>query len=275
MALYELPPILSGTAKEQIAALRDYLVRISRQLSEAESAPAAEKGLSLRLTGEGRRLISTGEDAAADTEAVRKNAAELRALIVKTSRELGREIEQESEEARLYADGRIEKLSSKYLSRSEFGAFTENVESQIATTARGVVESYGFTESIESGRQELALMQSYMTEINGQIRRGIVTDPATGEAVTGIAISQSLRFTGEIVRGGDGAEYYRLASGQTFGLYTATGWQFWIDGCKKGWYDSVDGMLHIANVAVEDRLQLGGGWQLVSIDGLGLRFTGE
>jgi len=114
-----------------------------------------------------------------------------------------------------------------------------------------------------------------MTEINGQIRRGIVTDPSTGEVVTGIAISQSLRFTGEIERGEDGAEYYRLASGQTFGLYTATGWQFWIDGCKKGWYDSVDGMLHIANVAVEDKLQLGGGWQLVSLDGLGLRYTGE
>ena len=76
------------------------------------------------------------------------------------------------------------------------------------------------------------------------------------------------------MKGEDGADYYQLSSGQTFGLYTSTGWQFWINGWKKGWYDSVDGMLHIANVAVENALQLGGQWQLVNSDGLGIKYTG-
>ena len=92
--------------------------------------------------------------------------------------------------------------------------------------------------------------------------------------MTGIAISQNLQFTGEVSRGDDGFSYYELASGQTFGLYTSTGWQFWIDGYKRGWYNAVDGMLHIANVAVESALQLGGGWRLIDDGGLGIKYTG-
>ena len=271
--MYELPPILKGSSAEQIALLRDYLVRMARQLNEAGEAPA-QSVQSIRVTRDGRRIFSDDTSASADTEAVRKNAKELKALIVKTSKELGQEIDEGGEEARLYADGKIESLATEFISRSEFGSFTENVERQIASTARGVVESYGYISKIESNQKNIGLLQSYMTELDGQIRRGVVTDPVSGEEVMGIAISQNLRFTGAVTRGEDGVDYYRLASGQTFGLYTSTGWQFWIDGCRKGWYDSVDGMLHIANVAVEDTLQLGGGWQLSSLGGLGLRYTG-
>lgn len=32
--IYELPPILSGDEKQQIRQLRDYLVRLSNQLTE-------------------------------------------------------------------------------------------------------------------------------------------------------------------------------------------------------------------------------------------------
>jgi hypothetical protein len=85
--------------------------------------------------------------------------------------------------------------------------------------------------------------------------------------VTGIAISQNLRFAGECGPSdqhnpGDGYTYYYLESGQTFGLYTSTGWQFWIDGYKKGWFNSVDGMLHVANIIVEVSMQIGDSWQI-------------
>ena len=57
-------------------------------------------------------------------------------------------------------------------------------------------------------------------------------------------------------------------------LYTATGWQFWIAGAKRGWFDSRDGMLHAANLAVENSLRLAGGWLLTGTDGFGVRWTG-
>ena len=272
--MYELPPILSGTSAQQLAALRAYLVRMADQLNAAASAPAAAAGSTAVVpvaVGRAVSLTAAGTDSAAEIGAsMKKSAAALRQLILKTADGLSDDIEA----AVGYADGRIGSLSEQYLARSEFGAFTENIESQIANTARGVVESYGYTEKIEAGQASLELLQSYVTDIDGEIRRGLVTDPATGETVTGIAIAQNLQFTGEVSRGSDGMNYYTLSSGQTFGLYTSTGWQFWINGYRRGWYNSVDGMLHIANVAVEDSLQLGGSWRLTADGGLGIKYTG-
>ena len=272
--IYELPPMLSGTPAQQLSARRAYLVRMVQQLNAAEGAlaAAAENGISARqLSGNAVHAASTTPYGSAETGAsMRKSAAELRQLILKKADGLSGDIEAVGS----YADGRIESLGEQYLARSEFGAFTENIESQIANTARGVVESYGYSERIESNQANLELLQTYVTDIDGEIRRGLVTDPATGETVTGIAIAQNLQFTGEVSRGSDGMNYYTLSSGQTFGLYTSTGWQFWINGYRRGWYDSVDGMLHIANVAVEDSLQLGGAWRLTADGGLGIKYTG-
>lgn len=272
--MYDLPPILTGSTAQQISSLRDYLVRMAQELNSAENQAAVQSLSRIEQRPSGQKLVSAGKDAAADVEAVRKNAAALRQLIIKTGDRLSGDIEESRQESLHYADGQIDALSERYLAKSEFGAFAENIESQIATTARGVLESYGLESRIQSSQDDIALLQYYISSMDGQIRRGIVTDPETGLEVTGIAISQNLQFTGAVVRGEDGADYYRLSSGQTFGLYTSTGWQFWIDGAKKGWYDSVDGMLHIANVAVEDKLQLGGGWQIVNIKGLGIRLGG-
>lgn len=275
--MYELPPILTGTQTQQLATLRAYLVRMATELNAAASAPTAYSALTPAAVKGGARATaaaSTASGTAADTDEVRKNAAALRQLILKTADGLTGDIEATKEGAQSYTDGQIATLGESFLARSEFGTFTENIESQIASSARGVVESYGYTERLEANRESLALLQSYVTDINGEIRRGLVVDPATGETVTGIAIAQSLQFTGQIRRGTDGLNYYTLASGQTFGLYTATGWQFWINGYRRGWYNSVDGMLHIANVAVENTLQIGAAWQISAEGGLGIKYTG-
>lgn len=272
--MYELPPILKGSTAQQLGALRDYLVRMAQELNLADKETPAQSQSRIEIRPDGKRIITAGRESNADIEAVQKNAAALRQLIIKTGDRLSEDIESSRQQTLHYADGQIDALSQTYLARSEFGSFAENIESQISTTARGVLESYELESRILSNQDRIELLQYYMSSMDGQIRRGIVEDPQTGLEVTGIAISQNLQFTGAVVRGEDGADYYRLSSGQTFGLYTSTGWQFWIDGAKKGWYDSVDGMLHIANVAVEDKLQLGGGWQIVNINGLGIRQAG-
>ena len=269
--MFDLPPILSGSSAEKLASLRDYLVRLAGELNSAERQAL---GQAASVSPDGRRNFTSGESASKDIEAVQKNAAALRQLIIKTGDRLSADIEESEQSSMHYADGQIDSLSQTYLAKSEFGSFTENIESQIASTAKGVVESYDYESRIQSHQDSRELLQYYVSSMDGQIRRGIVTDPETGLDVTGIAISQNLQFTGGIVRGEDGADYYQLSSGQTFGLYTSTGWQFWINGWKKGWYDSVDGMLHSANVAVENALQLGGQWQLLNVDGLGIKYMG-
>ena len=270
--MYDMPPRLSGSETQQLSELRAYLVRMAQQLNMAQTQ--TEQLVSVQLGPDGQRLYSSGQSAQGDLEGIRENAAMLRQLILKTGDRLSRDIETGRLDAQHYADGQIDALSGQYLAKSEFGSFAESIESHIASTARGIVESYGYESLISSNQSNLELLQYYISDMDGQIRRGIVTDPRTGLDVTGIAISQNLQFTGAVVRGEDGANYYRLSSGQTFGLYTSTGWQFWIDGHRKGWYDSSDGMLHISNVAVESSLQLGSGWRLEDVNGLGIKYTG-
>lgn len=255
----EKPPIMSGNVKQDVGAIRDYLFRMADSLSAISAeAERVQAGVSVSYDKNGRPVYSKDKEAEAAISTAKKQAAELHALILKTANEV---ID--------YTDSKVEEYNGLYVARSEYGAFTENINTLITNTARGVVESYNYASLIESVQDSIGLVQSYMTDINGEIRRGIVLDPDTNTYVTGIAISQRLQFSGECDPAdsnnpGDGFTYYYLNSGQTFGLYTSTGWQFWIDGYKRGWFNSQDGRLHVHFVVAENGLQIGSKWQMVT-----------
>ncbi len=257
--MYEYPPILTGDALQQIAALRDYLVRRVREDNAESASRDAEQTSAVRQPplpkgGWPSEARSGGYDPAA--------SAALRQLIVKTA-DL---VEHHVDELR-------QSLREDYLALSDFGSYRESIDAQILQTARETVESYQYQEQIDAAESGIGELQSAMTELSGQIRRGLITDPETQETVLGIAISQELRFTGQ-TRTQDGLTYWELAPGQTLGLYTSTGWQFWIGGSKRGWFDSRDGMLHVSQVLVESRLQLGENWLVTAAGGFGLRYIG-
>ncbi len=284
-AFTEQPPILTGQSKRDLENLRDYLIRLNKSLGDAAEANViGSNGVAIAYARNGQQVLrSGGSTSASDIEAVRRNAQELKSLIIKSANELQQQLEDGDTYVMHYADSKKESYDELYVANSEFGTFKQGLTNTITTTARGVVDSYNFAESIESNQEKIDLLQNYYTSITGEIRRGIVEDPETGEYVLGIAISQSLKFAGECgpsdpENPGDGYTYYYLDSGQTFGLYTSTGWQFWIDGYKKGWYSSEDGMLHVSNILVERRLQVGPDWEIKASDGgstLEIRYIGE
>ena len=249
--MFERPPQLSGTEREQLRVLRDYLVRLAQSLERAQDAAIAVPA-------------STQSPRRTETEATaaRRETGELRSLVVKTAERIERQVE------RLDAE-----LHEEYLALSAFGAYRESVTALFEATARGVVESYAFASALAALEERLGTTDSALSTLRGEIRRGLITDPATGETALGIAIAEELRFTG-VEREENGLRYYELEPGQTLGLYTATGWQFWIGGAKRGWFDARDGMLHVANLAVESSLRLGGGWLLSAANGFGIRYTG-
>lgn len=271
MSFAEKPPILSGNDRQDIANLRDYLFRMIKSLDPVTYT--ASQNLAVRYQNGKQIVVPAGGGAeSADIEQIRRNATQLRDQILKTGKELDTE-----EEARAngdtavtsYVDSKTQVYNSMFVAKSEFGTFQENITGMIETTARGVVESYDYASAIQSAQDDIDLLQNYYTSIEGEIRRGIVLDPDTNEYVTGIAIAQNLKFSGECgpedpENPGDGNTYYYMNSGQTFGLYTSVGWQFWIDGHKKGWYNSQDGMLHVANIMVEEQLNVGGSWKFSS-----------
>ena len=246
--MYELPPILQGSEREQLVAIRDYLVRMANNLGtqvEHVVETTAEKTGSIKQTA---------------AEAAQDQATRLKSLIIKTANTIQHNIDIITTE-----------LHEDYLALSDFGAYQEEVNTTIEETARGITESFNAQSLLLSGR--LDDQEAAMTSIRGEIRRGLITDPETGETAIGIAIAENLQFTGtEHTEGG--LVYYELSPGQTIGLYTSTGWQFWINGSKRGWYDSRDGMLHIAKLAVESEMRVGGDWLITTVNGYGLRYVG-
>ena len=266
MTGHELPPILKGTEQQQIAAMRDYLVRLAQSLdaiSADTTALVKEKPASAAPSGAGKPAAN-----AVTVDDLKKQAASLRGLIIKT------------------ADQIVETADGTYVHSDHFGDYYEDIESKVQETARGTIESYDLTE-IVAGIVGLDAIQSFMTLVDGEIRRGVILDPSTGQDAIGIAISQHIQFYADDdpdpghqpVTGQDGQTYYRIQEQQTFGFYTSTGWQFWINGQKVGWFDSTatDGALHISSAVVENHIQMGDSWMIDITDngdGIGFRYIG-
>lgn len=242
-----MPPQLSGAPEQQIAALRDWMFQRVKELDTIVNTEA--DNVAVTKDSSGRTVITNGDEAA-----IRNMASDLKSLILKTANEV-----------EAYADRKVETFSSEYVARSEFGVFQQTVQATMETTAQGVEENY---ELIQAVTDDVNTLSSYYEDISGQIVRGIVRDPEytpgselhPTEYVIGVAIAQDIQVSGEADPGDapdDGHTYYYLNSGQTFGLYTSTGWQFWINGLKVGWYSSLDGNLHVASIKIEKTLQMG------------------
>lgn len=242
--------MLSGSEQEQLVAMRDYLFRLAKSLEDASASDTAV-AVTASVRPDGTRVYDKNATLGKTIEEVRKEANELRSLIIKSS-----------DNVIAYTDRKIEQYNAVYGAESVFGSLLEEYSRQIEETAMGALETYGYKQIIDG------LQDDFYTKIDGVIQRGIVWDPDTSQYVLGIAVSQNLQFEGECGSDdpnnpGDGKTYYYLSTGQTFGLYTSTGWQFWIDGTKVGWFSSLDSMLHVRQVVVEQSLQISDSWKFV------------
>ena len=247
--MIEKPPILQGNTNDQVRALRDYLMRLAGTLDGSIQEATVGKNVSVTVDKQGRQVTKANTDAvSAKTESeIKKSADELRSLIIKSADEVYQQMEMDKKE-----------YEGTFLAQSEFyGSFLLNLDTQIETGAAGVVEKFKREENIEGLQQSSAAMTQYINNLNGEIRRGAIWDPSAQEYVIGIAISQKLSFTADAPEVVDNKNYYHLDSGQTFGLYTSTGWQFWLNGQKVGWFDSATGNLHVKNINVEGSLTVG------------------
>jgi len=261
---HELPPMLRGTEQQQLASMRDYLVRLAQSLNAVDSSTVITSSTNTKAS---KKM----------TEDIKQQAADLRSLIIKTADALNVKIETNSYEID-GINGTIAGFENTYVAQSTFGTYQESVQQTIENTAKNTIESYGFASQITALNDNLNSLNQYLTLINGEIRRGVIEDPLTHQDVLGIAISQSLVFTSGTVEQ-DGNVYYRIDSSQaqTFGLYTSTGWQFWINGQKVGWFDSTaESALHVASLITESNARFGEDWIIdQNINGIGFRYIGS
>ena len=194
-----------------------------------------------------------------------------------------------------------QEIENTYYKKAEFnnwaGEFFQSAELLIEAAGNQIAETFGLTElitSVTTLAADLKQTEAYLTQMDGQIRRGFLENPAypddpdAPEYVFGIAVSSQLDFKsvvkytdkdGNLVDEEDltdedpGVAYTELNGEQTLALYTSTGWQFWIGGQMRGWFDSSDGELHVVQETIEDRLTQGL-WQITTIDGWGLKYLG-
>ena len=177
----EQPPILSGPAAQQAQLLRDYLVRMVRQLQTQGSTEALEAAVRRSIEASAGK---TREAAALDA---RRRALELKSLIVKTADEVVELMDRE-----------LASLSGVYVAQSDFGVYAETTLRTIEDTARQTVESFQYDARLDAANAALGTLEQTVTSLNGQIRRGVIEDPATHEDVLGIAISENVSFTGQV-----------------------------------------------------------------------------
>lgn len=262
---HELPPMLKGSEQQQIAAMRDYLVRLAQTLNTVQNATTVSSSSNTAAT---KKI----------TEDIKQQASDLRSLIIKTADALDVKIETNSSEID-DINGTIAILGNTYVSQSQFGSYQESVLTTIQNTATNIIESYDYASQLLAINSDLSSLTEYLNLINGEIRRGYIEDPVTHQNVLGIAISQSLSYAAGTIGGPDGNTYYEIDSSQaqTFGLYTSTGWQFWINGQKVGWFDSQSSSaLHVASAIIENSLRFGDDWIIdQNGTGIGLRYIGS
>ena len=151
-----MPPNLTGDTRADNAALRDYLFKLAQSLETVASGQTAvQASMKVTTRKDGQQVIKTGGEYSGDIEAVRKNAEELKSLIVKSAKNLEKEMDAgDSELASRIVNGddavvslmdsKEETYNGKYLARSEFGTFEQNLDARFQTAATGVIESYGY-----------------------------------------------------------------------------------------------------------------------------------
>jgi len=255
--MIEKPPILQGSTSDQVRALRDYLYKLAGTLDGSIQAATALQNVSVSVDKQGRAVVSAGGTKNDTAAAIRKSAEELKALILKSADEVYHTVEHD-------IDTQGEWFRENYVANSEYGSFTENIDSRIETTARQTIESYNYSSAIQGLQTSSGAMEAYINDMRGQIRRGIIWDPSENRYVTGIAISEDLEFTGTCPptdpnnpNPSANVTYYYIKANQTFGLYTSRGWQFWLAGVRKGWFNSEQNVLWVYDMVIENTLKVG------------------
>lgn len=162
---------------------------------------------------------------------------------------------------------------------SGIGEVVQKWSTRYEVDATGVSGFFKLLEKIESLQADGL---DYLSTLEGQITLGIITIPGEGgtpgEEDIGIAIGSRKITTAETYTDELGRVFHKLDTRESFAFYTATGWQFWGGGKKLGWYNSVDGMLHVGDLQIEESAQFGqeatGKWIMETEGGFGIRYLG-
>lgn len=231
------PPVLSGNIETQLSQLRSYLFQMSEQLNLAVNSLDSQISESKSDTTK----ISTGNSSKA--EELAGSYQSLRSLIIKTSKEVNKEIDAlESESRNAYVttsyfsdymtdiNGQIEGITTdieqKYVAQSEYGTYQETINNSITEMADGIKQAMSYAAELESGIDELQSgFEKYKIDTEGYIKYGIVEwEDDDTVPIYGVAVGQDI-VEREVTVGGE--TYYEIDKTNFLATYSSKALKFW------------------------------------------------
>lgn len=244
------PPMLSGSAEQQVLQMRTYLFQLAEMLNVA-------------LAEMEQKTDAAADQAQQSTTAVQEESASgyanLRDLIIKTA------------DAVYLEQDRITKtLESNYVAKSQFGSFYEVIQSNVEETAKGVLTSYNYDTRIDNLDEQYGELLGWTAHTEGYIRQGIIGEDDNGLPMIGIAIGQNLRSTGKQTV--DGVEYDIIDDTQSCAFYTSTGISFRLGGREIAYLTNEREF--ITSLEVGNTITLGGKWMVTHSNGYTIKWIG-
>ena len=230
----ENPPVLSGSAENQLRQLYGHLFKLSDQLNSALMNISIEQ-----MSPEAQTAIRTGGEAAAQNQNERET---LKSMIIKTA-EI---VRSEMTEIRTTLESHYEAISE------QFGTYKEDIQQELALTAGGISQVYTLVESVQGAEEETA---GLLRKLNANIFSGIL-DAVTGDV--GIAIGYN-------VTNNDGT----LNSTNKMATFTADRLTFYLNNVPAAYFSN--SIFHISDGEILNSLKMGSYiWKTLSSGAMGL-----
>ena len=238
MSTFLMPPRPEGSVEEQLQRQYAYLFQMAQQLNLAAQQVSGEVAPSAAAA------VGVGEAQQYDT---------LKSLIVKTARQVEREME------RLTA-----RLEGEYVASSDFGTYVERLNSYLEADPAAITQYYSFASALQSNIDAVSAdFADYRADTQGYIRTGIV-DYDGAVPVYGVAVGQGL--TTREVDGETVVEQNNFRA-----TFTATKLSFWQDTTEIAYVSN--NKMYINNITVLQAMTLGK-WELTTRSGLAFKWIG-
>ena len=249
-----MTPYPNGSVQQQLTQQYSYLFQMAQQLNMALSALQGG-GVSAAGSGSAQQRKSGGAASAAGKAAL-ENAEQfqnLRAMIVKTAKQVSRNMEQLET-----------RLSEEYVASSQFGTYVQRLSAYLEANPEALTQYYSFCSDLAANVAAVdAAFSNYKLDTEGYIRTGIVyyDGPAP---VYGVAVGQNLTTT-EI----DGQQVVEQNNFRA--VFTAQKLSFWQDSTEIAYVSN--NRLYITNITVLDSIGIGP-WRMDSGSGLTFKWIG-
>ena len=248
-----MPPYPNGSVQQQLTQQYSYLFQMAQQLNMALSAL---EGGAVSTAGNSGQQRKSGGAAAAAGKAALENAEQfqnLRAMIVKTAKQVSRNMEQLET-----------RLSEEYVASSQFGTYVQRLSAYLEANPEALTQYYSFCSDLAANVAAVdAAFSNYKLDTEGYIRTGIVyyDGPAP---VSGVAVGHNLTTT-EI----DGQQVVEQNNFRA--VFTAQRLSFWQDSTEIAYVSN--NRLYITNITVLDSISIGH-WRMDSGNGLAFKWIG-